>query len=179
MKNRRNVLLAFLLCACLIVGIGYASLSTELFLTGDASISDTYMKELFDSKITWTSANSSNTDKVTAVITENGDKVVINASGLTTVGETIIIECEMTNASEDLNVKVTPAVLGITEHNPGDGEYFDIQVSDPSVETLTPNGSSTVIVTIKLLKSFVPDENSTQDFVQADFAITYTVTTVE
>ena len=36
MKNRRNIIVAFLLCACLIVGIGYAQVTGTLAISGTA-----------------------------------------------------------------------------------------------------------------------------------------------
>lgn len=36
MKNRRNIIVAFLLCACLLVGIGYAQVTGNLAISGTA-----------------------------------------------------------------------------------------------------------------------------------------------
>ena len=70
MKNRRNTIVAFLLCACLIVGIGYAALTTDLFLNGKAAIDKALAEEVFDSYIVWESvditADGSATDKASA-----------------------------------------------------------------------------------------------------------------
>ena len=48
MKNRRNMIVAFLLCACLIVGVGYAALTGQLAITGNARFNGS---SLLDSEI--------------------------------------------------------------------------------------------------------------------------------
>lgn len=40
MKNRRNMIVAFLLCACLIVGVGYAALVDELVIDATGTFSE-------------------------------------------------------------------------------------------------------------------------------------------
>ena len=176
MKNRRNIIVAFLLCACLIVGVGYAALSTELYLNGSASLNDTYMEELFDSKITWVSAESEDSKKVTAVISDDGDTITLNAAALTTVGEEIEVLCKMKNESSDLTVKVIEPVLNIVEKEAGDAGYFEVRVVPISDNELAPGESGTVIVYFKLLKSFVP--TTEKALVQVDFELTYTVESV-
>jgi hypothetical protein len=46
MKNRRNIIISFLLCACLIVGVGYATVSGTFLVNGDVSFDAEYQNEL-------------------------------------------------------------------------------------------------------------------------------------
>ena len=48
MKNRARIITAFLLCACLIVGVGYAALTGQLAITGNARFNGS---SLLDSEI--------------------------------------------------------------------------------------------------------------------------------
>lgn len=176
MKNRRNIIVAFLLCACLIVGVGYAALTTELYLNGSASLSDEYMEELFDSKISWVSAESEDAAKVTATISDDGNTITLNANGLTTVNEEIEVLCKMKNESTDLTVTVTEPTLQIVENAVGDGAYFEVRLVPISDTELSPGESGTVIVYFKLLKSFVPVDGD--DLVQVDFNLTYNIESV-
>ena len=176
MKNRRNVIIAFLLCACLIVGVGYASLSTTLALNGSASLTDEYMEELFDSKIYWVSAESEDDTKVSASISADKNTITLNANGLTTVNEEIEVLCKMKNESTDLSVTVTEPALVLTPKATGDEDYFEVRVVPISDKDLAPGESGTVIVYFKLLKSFVPTNEKT--LVQADFNLTYTIESV-
>ena len=180
MKNKRNVLIAFLLCACLIVGVGYAALSTELLLTGTASLSDTYMEELFDSKISWVSAESEDANKVTATISEDGDTITITADKLTTVNEEIEVLCKMKNESSDLTVNVTAYANGeaVTGEKVFESEYFYVKIAQTSDAELAPGESGTIVVYFKLLKSFVPTNDVDGDeTVSISFDMTYDVTT--
>ena len=173
MKNRRNLIVAFLLCACLIVGIGYATLTTTLTAGGTASLNDQHMQEVFDSKIKWTNVTSKDDSKVTAEIVDDGDHVEITAEGLDTVGEEITVICEMTNNSSDLTVTFNvKEALDIQ----GDDEYFLIEVSEPTFTTLAPGQSATVTVCVTLLQSFVPTQELTS--VSATFTIGYEVKSV-
>lgn len=53
MKNRRLALVAFLLCACMIVGVGYAALAVQLTIDGTVAFHDDANTEL-DEKVQFT-----------------------------------------------------------------------------------------------------------------------------
>ena len=46
MKNRRNIIIAFLLCAALLVGVGYATISGTFIVDGEVSFDAQYDNEL-------------------------------------------------------------------------------------------------------------------------------------
>lgn len=75
MKNRRNLIVAFLLCACLIVGIGYAAVADELVITGTGS----YEASLnpFDADVYFTRVVSQGKG-ITATVTPNTDSATFD-----------------------------------------------------------------------------------------------------
>ena len=90
MKNRRLALVAFLLCACMIVGVGYAALAEELKIDGTASFHSSGTSEL-DEKIYFTGntiimgkdkngASAELTTKDTDVVTINVTKGATTAN---------------------------------------------------------------------------------------------------
>jgi cytochrome c oxidase assembly protein Cox11 len=175
MKNRRNIIVAFLLCACLIVGVGYANLTTNLILNGSASLSKEYMEDLFDSQIKWVSAKSAS-NKVTAEISEDGNTITLKAEALTTPGEVIDVVCKMKNASPDLTVNVIEPTFSLVEAAAGDKEYFEVNVSPIDKTVLAPNEEGTVTVSFKLKKPFIPTEG--KELVKVSFNLTYNVEAV-
>ena len=51
MKNRRNVIIAFLLCASLVVGVGYAALTDTLRIDGTANVKHENANNVFDGEV--------------------------------------------------------------------------------------------------------------------------------
>ena len=81
MRNRRNILIAFLLCATLIVGIGYASVADVLDVDGTAEYGITGD---FDGNIKFVSAYAyDNITDSASVTSTNNDKVTFTAKSVT------------------------------------------------------------------------------------------------
>lgn len=79
MKNRRNIIVAFLLCACLLVGIGYAQVTGMLSISGTARFNgeDTLSNEV-TSAVKFQSARAiANCDSATVSGDDFGDMTVV------------------------------------------------------------------------------------------------------
>lgn len=151
MKNRRNIIVAFLLCACLIVGVGYATLSDTLDVTGSADVNQSAAEEAFNEDIYFSAAVANQTGNTASVNADNNDKASFTAATLKGKGDKVTFTFTITNAG-DVAATVTPklnATLGNT--NP---EYFSI-VSDWGGEArnLDAHSEITYTVTIELLKT--------------------------
>lgn len=193
MKNRRNIIVAFLLCACLIVGIGYASLTTQLYLKGSAKIDKTLAESVFDAAIIWesvevVSSTTGSTTKVKASIDDTKDIVTITADGLDTKKEVITVTAIMKNTSEDTVATVTIPVTTLD----GDAKNYinvvrynyDAQGHEVSKGTITETGTfnlgtgetAKVVITFELIEEFVPRDDLTT--VESVFDLTYNVVAV-
>lgn len=87
MKNRRNIIIAFLLCACLFVGIGYAAIADQLTVNGTVKYDATPATELdaniyFNGDVTIVDANhiEKTTDAVILDVTSGDQNAIITAT---------------------------------------------------------------------------------------------------
>ena len=151
MKNRRNIIVAFLLCACLIVGVGYAALTDTLDITGSADVNQSAAEEAFNEDIFFSAAVANQTGNTASVNADNNDKASFTAATLKGKGDKVTFTFTIKNDG-DVNAEVTPklnATLGNT--NP---EYFSI-ASDWAGEarTLAAHSEITYTLTVELLKT--------------------------
>ena len=156
MKNRRNIVVAFLLCACLIVGVGFAELTDTLTIGGSATIDTNDAKVAFDEDIKFTSAtitatnttgknyDDSKEDKVSC----SDDTVTFEVYSLKGQNDYVTFTVTIENAGDvDAIVTLGDNTIG----NTADG-YFNMD-SDWSNRTIAAEGSATFTVTIKLNKT--------------------------
>ena len=151
MKNRRNLIVAFLLCACLIVGIGYAALTDTLDITGSADVNQSAAEEAFNEDIYFSAAVANETGNTASVNRDNNDKASFTANTLKGKDDTVTFTFTIKNAG-DVDALVTPklnASLGNT--NP---EYFTIESDwNGAAQTVAANSEKTYTVTVTLIKT--------------------------
>lgn len=151
MKNKKTIIALTILLAVLALGIGYATITNiTLNITGSASASASAdnFKVKFDSSVTPTGTNA--TGRIT------GDRAAeITVSGLTTKNQTATATYTIVNESEDLAATLSANVTGNT--NP---TFFDVAYSFGTT-TLAPGGTTTVTVTVTLLKTPATDQTGT------------------
>ncbi len=164
MKNRRLAIIAFILVAIMAIGVGYANLTDTLQITGSAGVNRDDSAEAFDADIRFTKAVG-DTSRVTSTIgdkdeTGDNDKVTITVLDgiLKEVGDEIIVTCTVTSDS-DLDVYI--AAPTVTNNN---SEYFSVTTTWDGTTTVVPAGTAQtrdVVVTIKLIKTAVADQDAT------------------
>ena len=151
MKNRKIVVVAFLLIAMLLLGVGYAALTDTLDITGSADVNLTDLEKEYENEIYFSDAVANDGQPNTASVNaDNNDKASFSAKSLLHKDETTSFTFTIQNDSQ-YDVTVTPklnATLGNT--NP---TYFEI-TSDWSGTTKTiPAGqTATYTLTVKLLE---------------------------
>jgi hypothetical protein len=107
MKNRRNIIISFLLCACLIVGVGYAAMTDALDVTGTV---DYNMDDAFDSLIEFTGATavhsgtSSVTDDTASINRDNSDKVSFTVNSVKSANDAAYFYFQITNTENELEL---------------------------------------------------------------------------
>ena len=151
MKNRRNIIVAFLLCACLIVGVGYASLTDVLDITGSADVNLTDLEKEYENEIYFSAAVANDGAPNTASVNaDNNDKASFSAKSLLHKGETTSFTFTITNDSQ-YDVNVTPklnATLGNTNTT-----YFDITSDwNGATKTIPAGQTATYTLTVELLE---------------------------
>ena len=188
MKNKRNVLIAFILICCLCLSIGYAALTDTLYIDGKASVNvvsdpadpldpTTPFEEDFNNDVHFT--NSSNTS--VAVIEEDQDG---NANDLLTItvpdnafspeNKTVTYYVDIINESTDYDAKVKLNESGTGETS-GNNFSYEVKWTDGTTgeKTIAKNdGIANVTITITLITT------PTEDIPTEIFAVTYTATAV-
>ena len=160
MKNRRNVIIAFLLVAALGLGIGYAAVADVLTVDGKLSMnlaSDSPLDETFDADVKFEAYNGA--DKVASaeidavalegvtadVKTDDDDKfeIVVGAGVFTAVGQKVAVKVNVANLSDVQAVAIAIGAVSATGL-----EAFEITCS--GADEIAANGTETYTITIEL-----------------------------
>ena len=166
MKNRRLALVAFLLCACMIVGVGYAAVVTSLNVDGKVSYEKLSEEDpKYDEKIHFTGITSGDDEVVRAVVQSGDQTATLSASfnsgnigNYAVVGDartvTVNFGVEVVNKSTDTSKKmvVTFGDLPKVSGNVGNGETTTnanfIVIADLVGEALSKNDQDVYTVEV-------------------------------
>ena len=178
MKNRKTVVVAFLLVAVMLLGVGYAALTDTLTIIGNAHIDVDTANKTFDEKIYFSnSAASSSTGTGTKadVASHSDDDATYTANKLAVVGEKSVFTFTIKNDSNvDAIITVNSTKLS-GDGNPSNSnaDKFTVDYSYPDGMEIAKNGGTIdVIVTVTVRE---PVTSATS----ATFGIELTATTVD
>ena len=150
MKNRKS-LIAVLLVAVMLLGIGYAALTDTLDITGSADVNQSAAEEAFNEDIYFSAAVANEEGNTASVNADNNDKASFTAKTLKGKGDKVTFTFTIKNDG-DVAATVTPklnASLGNT--NP---EYFSLTSDwDGDSKVLAANSEITYTLTVELLKT--------------------------
>ena len=168
MKNRKTVVVAFMLCAVMLLGVGYASIADVLDITGSADVTKENAQLSFDADVYFTNAVVADDNagtNTTSINADNNDKASFTANNLKGDGDTAKFTYTIKNAN-DIAAEVTPSISSNTAT-----EYFDVS-SDwaGATKTIPANGELTYTVTVTLKKTPVFDEVGV-DLISGSFII--------
>ena len=186
MKNKRNVLIAFILICCLCLSIGYAALTDTLYVNGAMTIdtdsdtpnnpeksfdADVYYK---DAVVTISGTDVGSKDLVTATIKNDTDgdtndmlDIVIPAGVLNVKGDTVTVTVNVQNDSQDLAASVVQS--SITEGINADffnvsAYWTELGTEGSNTHTVPANSSKNVTIVIELAKSPTADVTGSFSF---------------
>ena len=154
MKNKKSLLGLGLLALVLVLGVGYAVVSqVSLIIGGTATVASSNLKVYFINPTTTGGAGT------TVAAVENDLKATISVTGLTEVGQVATATYTIENSEKDLKAKITS---GTITNNKTD--YFEVTTDLGSGKTITENGgTTTVTVSVKLIKMPIDAEDSTAE----------------
>ena len=127
MKNRRNIIIAFLLCACLIVGVGYAAVGDVLDVDGTAELG-LESERNFDSNIYFTDAKAFQSGDSASTTPTNPDKVTFSVTSVTGDDTTAFFKFTFVNKNtEAVTVYLSNFLTSerILDKETGDAEQTD------------------------------------------------------
>ncbi len=146
MKNKKKIIGLVIL----VMAIGFAAISTTLIINGSTKIGENIDDfDVYFSEATLDGKNISN-----EAIGENGKVITYTTTDLKTVGQTSVLDFEVTNASKnyDANVSVTCDTV--------DSDYISVSLEPTNFiidATTTENGK----VNVKLNKNSVEEQTIT------------------
>lgn len=153
MRSNVKIVVLALVLAALVVGIGYAAITTvTLTVEGTATAApnqSNFKVEFFGT------AQSSDASKLTVGIDgSDKTKATMAVSGLTAKGDTVTATYTVKNLSADLSATLAATVASNTNE-----EYFKVE---PTVTqtTITAGNTTTVTVKVTLLKTPIEEDVS-------------------
>lgn len=151
MKNRKIVVVAFLLIAMLLLGVGYAALTDVLDITGSADVNQSAAEEAYNEDIHFSAAVANQAGNTASVNADNNDKASFTASTLKGKDDAVTFTFTIVNEG-DIDAVVTPTLNAATGNTKP--EYFEITSDwDGTSKTLAAGASITYTVTVKLLQT--------------------------
>ena len=178
MKNRKIVVVAFLLAAMLLLGVGYAALTDTLTIIGNAHIDIDTANKTFDENIYFSNAeatSSTGTGSTDDTASFTADDATFTANKLATVGQKSVFTFTITNNSNvDADITVASTKLsGDTNPSNSNETKFAVDYSYPQGTTITSNGGTITVVVTVTVKEPITSATS------ATFGIELTATSVD
>ncbi len=165
MKNRKTVVVAFLLIATMLLGVGYAALTDVLDINGTAEVSKGEAEAAFNDDIYFTNAVAANAaDGDTAeVSTSDPDMATFNAASLSKVGDKAVFTFTIINKGDSqLNAIIDPEFAEGAAGN-DNTEYFKVTSNwNGEPQILLQGETAEYEVTVELLKT--PEESAYGSF---------------
>ena len=152
-KNRRTIIVAFILVACMLIGVGYAAINTELFAKGSVSLSAGAAAEEVDTDVYFIDVQSVNCNS--NVDATDNDVIVIRItdtnSTMAVAGDSAIITATVKNDA------LVPVTIVPTFHN-SESYLAGIEFStDESSYTCPAGGEVEIVITATLTETVSSD----------------------
>ena len=148
MKNRKKMITTALIVLVLLLGVGYATVSSvNLNINGTAKAESKELQVFYDG------TNSGTSAKVTAISSPAKTREATFTVENMTLEETVTMTFEVKNYETDVNA--TLAAPSVTENT--NGVYFEVTTSCNKT-TLNAGDTATITVNVKLKKTPVSEE---------------------
>ena len=177
MKNRKRIVVLFLLVAVMFIGVGFAALTDQLTIIGDASIDIASAEKTFDSKVyfldqvTKTSTGTGTKDDIASAL---DDSATFTVNKLAVVDEYSTFTYTIKNDS-NVSVKITIEAKKLSGDNNqlnSNTDYFDVSYAFSDGGVIASKGTITVTVTVRVKKPVTTATSGT-------FSVELTATTVD
>ena len=147
MKNRKKMLTTALIVLVLLLGVGYATVSSvSLNINGTAKAGSKELQVFYDG------TNSGTSAKVTAISSQNQTRTATFTVENMTLGETVTMTFEVKNYETDVNANLAAPSVTNTNEN-----YFQVTASCDKT-TLNAGETATITVNVTLTKTPVSEQ---------------------
>ena len=148
MKNRKKMITTALIVLVLLLGVGYATVSSvNLNINGTANAETKELQVFYDG------VNSGTSDNVTAISSPAKTRGATFTVENMTLNETVTMTFEVKNYETDVNA--TLAAPSVTQN--ANRDYFQVTTSCDKT-TLNAGDTATITVNVKLIKTPVTAE---------------------
>lgn len=170
-KNRRTILVAFILVACMLIGVGYAAINTELYAKGSVSLSAVAAKEEVDADVYFTNVESVNCNS--NIDATDSDVIIIRItdtnSTMAVAGDTAVITATVKNDA------LVPVEIVPSFHN-GEDYLEGIKFSTDAISYTCDAGSTVDIVITATLTATVASDLVIGSTTDSKVFVTFTAT---
>ena len=178
MKNRKRIVVLFLLVAIMLIGVGYAAVTDTLTIIGNVHIDMAQVENTFDHNVYFSDAkatSSTGTGTEADVASFTADDATFTANKLAIVGEKSIFTFTITNASNvAVEISAKPTKLsGVANPSNSNADKFIVEYSYPDGDEIAANGGTITVVVTVTVKEPVTSATS------ATFGIELTATSIE
>ena len=172
MRNRKVIIVSFLLIACMILAIGFAALNDTLNIEGDMEVSHANAQNAFDEEV-YFSAVSTGEGYTAEILATNNDKGNFTVKGL--AGKDDQVEITFTIANDNdfaVECKLDPVNTALTNE-----AYFEVttNVGDQPFR-IDADSTTDVVITVKLLQTPQLSEGQT---ISGTYNVEYDVVDVQ
>jgi hypothetical protein len=187
MRNRKTVIVAFMVAAVLLMAVGFAALTDTLTIIGNAHVDMATAENTFDEKIYFseaTAVSSTGTGSTADTASYTPDDATFTVNKLAVVGQQSIFKFIIENDSNvDAAITVPATKLSGADNNTNSNPtYFEIEYTYATFEddgtansenmVIPSQGYMEITVVVTIIK---PVTSATS----AMFSIEYTATTVD
>lgn len=177
MKNRKRIVVLFLLLAVALVGVGYAALSDTLTIIGNAHIDIDTANKTFDERIYFSAAEATSTTgtgTTADVASYTADDATFTANRLAILGEESVFTFTIKNDS-NVAAKIAIEAKKLSgDDNPSNSNttIFKVTYNVPAEGfTVAAGASVDIIVTVEVI-------NPVTSATSATFGVELTATTI-
>ena len=158
MKKKKSLLSLGLLALVLVLGVGYAVVSTQnLEIGGTASVAESTLDVSFEGT---TSKDGDGT--IVAEASKGSLSADITVTGLTAIGDKASATYTIQNLETDLNAEISLKETNGIKNNKS--EFFKVTTSvDDATTTITKESTGTVTVYVELIKLPIDEDDSTAE----------------
>ena len=174
MRNRKTVVVAFMLCAVMLLGIGYAALTDTLTIIGNAHIDMNQAQVNFDEMIYFSAAEAV-TNPTADAVSFSADDATFTANKLATKGDKAVFKFTVQN---DSNVSINFVAENTKlsgDPNPTNSNTSKFNVTyEYSIDNqvIPSGGSMDITVTVEVVGPVTTATSAT-------FGIEYSISTVD
>lgn len=153
MKNKKSLLALVLVALILVLGVGYAAVSSiGLTINGTANVKGSTLA------VSFTDATSvSDAEKVTATATNGSLSANITVKDLE-LNDTVTATYTIQNKESDVKAKITEGTHSVTN-----SDYFQVTTDIGTGKEIQVGGEIEVTITVKLIKTPVTDDQSSSN----------------